>query len=228
VPLLQVENLSQIARVHEPPGSRTYFSAVSFAVAAGEHVVVLGTRGAGKTRLARAISLIDRPTGGQVTFEGRDVTRLWGGRLRALRRGLQYVGGDARRSLSPHLAIEQVLAEPLQVHGLGKPAERRAQVEAAAEAWQINKLLLGQRANALSSVLCQRVALARACLLQPRVLVCDEMVERLEPSSVRPLLALVARLCRAAGTAWVWTTTDPALARDFSDRVLTLRDGRLA
>lgn len=228
VSLLLVENLSQVARAHGLSGPRTYFAAVSFAVEAGEHVAVVGARGAGKTRLARAISLIDRPAGGRVYFEGHDVTRAWGGRLRALRRGIQYVGGDARRSLSPRLAIEQVLAEPVQVHHLGSPAERRARVAAASAAWQLNGLLLGLRANALSNALCQRVALARAWLLQPRLLVCDEMVERLEPASVQPLLELVAHLCRAAGVAWVWTTADPTLARAFADRVLILEAGRVA
>ena len=228
VPLLQVENLSQVARAQAPAGPRAHFEAVSFQLAPGERLAVVGPRGAGKTHLARAISLIDRPAGGRVLFEGRDVTRAGGGRLRALRRGIQYVGGDARRSLSPRLRIEQVLAEPLQVHHLGSPAERRARVAAAAEAWQLNPLLLGSRAYALSGALCQRVALARASLLQPRLLVCDEIAERLEPSGVRPLLALVAQLCRVAGMAWVWTTTDAALAGAYADRVLTLEGGRLA
>jgi ABC-type glutathione transport system ATPase component len=226
-PLLQIENLSQTARAREPSGARTFFAGVSFAVAAGEHVAILGLRGAGKTQLARALALIERPAGGRVLFEGRDVTRAWGGGLRRLRRSIQFVGGDARRSLSPRLVIEQILAEPLQVHHLGSAAERRASVAAAAEAWQLNPLLLRARAYGLSSALCQRVALARAGLLQPRLLVCDEMVERLEPSAVRPLLRLVAKLCRAAGMAWVWTTADAALAGEFADRVLVLADGQL-
>jgi peptide/nickel transport system ATP-binding protein len=217
-----------VARAPGLAGPRTCFAAVSFEVAPGEQVAVVGPRGAGKTELARAICLIDRPAGGRITFEGQDVTRAWGGHLRALRRGLQYVGGDARRSLSPRLSIEQVLAEPLQVHHLGSPAERRARVEAAADAWGLNRLFLGLRASALSSALCQRVALARSSLLQPRLLVVDEMVERLEPSAVRPLLALVAQLCRSAGMAWLWTTTDAAHAREVADRVLTLDGGRLA
>lgn len=191
-------------------------------VAPGENLALVGPPGAGKTRLARAITLIDRPAQGRVWFEGTDVTRARGGRLRQLRRGLQYVGGEARRGLSPRLSIEQVLAEPLEVHHLGSPAERRARVAAAAQAWQLHPLLLGLRASALSSALCQRVALARASLLQPRLLVCDELPERLEPAAVRPLLVLAATLCRAAGMAWVWTTRDVALARELADRVIEL------
>ena len=227
MPLLQVESLSQVERAAGSAGPRNYFAAVSFTLAPGEQVAIVGPRGAGKTRLARAVALIDRPTSGRVILEGADVTRAWGGRLRALRRALQFVGGDARRSLSPRLSLAQVLDEPLQVHHLGRPAERQAQVAAAAEAWQLNPLVLELRANALSAAVCQRVALARAGLLQPRLLVCDELTERLEPAALRPLLALVARWCRAAGRAWLWTTTSAALADEFADRVLVLDGGQL-
>ncbi len=219
-PCLQVDNLTPAALA--PAGGRLAWAPLSFSLAPGERLALVGPRGAGKTRLARAVTLIDRPAQGRVLFEGVDVTRAWGGRLRALRRGLQYVGGDARRSLSPRLSIEQVLAEPLEVHRLGSPAERRARVAAAAQAWQLHPLVLGQHASALSGTLCQRITLARASLLEPRVLVCDGLAERLEPAAVRPLLALVTAVCRAAGMAWVWTTRQPDLAADFADRVIVL------
>ena len=193
----------------------------------GEQVAILGPRGVGKTQLTRALTLIEKPAGGRVLFEGQDITRAWGGRLRALRRGVQYVGGDARRSLSPRLDVAQILAEPLLVHHLGSPAERRALVAAAAEAWGLNPLLLTQHASALSSALCQRVVLARSSLLQPRLLVVDELAERLEPAAVRPLLALVSRLCRADGRAWLWTTTDADLAGEYADRVLEMEGGQV-
>ena len=226
-PLLQIENLSQIARDPARSGPVTVFAGVAFAIAAGEQVAIVGARGAGKTHLARALTLIEKPAGGRVLLDGQDITRAWGGRLRALRRAVQFVGGDARRSLSPRLDVAQVLAEPLLVHHIGSPAERRAQVAAAAEAWGLNAVLLGEHASALSNALCQRVTLARSCLLQPRLLVVDELAERLEPAAVRPLFTLVARLCRAAGCAWLWTTTDEDLASEFAERVLELRDGRL-
>ena len=226
-PLFQVENLYQVVRDPGASAPRTVFAQASFALAAGEHVAILGPRGAGKTQLTRALALIEKPASGRVVLDGQDVTRAWGGRLRGLRRSLQYIGGDARRSLSPRLDIAHILAEPLQVHRLGSSVEQAALVEAAAEAWELNRLLLGQQPHALSNALCQRVVLARANLLQPRLLVVDELTERLEPAAVRPLLALIARLCRAAGRAWLWTTTDAALADAFSDRVLALQDGKL-
>ena len=227
VPLLQVENLSQIVRDPAHPGARTVSAGASFTLAVGEQVAILGPRGAGKTSLMRALTLIEKPSGGRVLFEGQDITRAWGGRLRALRRGLQFVGGDARRSLSPRLDLAQILAEPLLVHHLGSAAEQLTLVAAAAEAWGLNPLLLTQHASALSNALCQRVVLARSSLLQPRLLVVDELAERLEPAAVPPLLGLVSRLCRAAGRAWLWTTTDAELARAFADRVLEMDGGQV-
>jgi ABC-type glutathione transport system ATPase component len=227
VSLLQVENLSQVAREPGQPRPRPVFSGLSFALAPGEQVALLGPRGAGKTFLARAITLIEKPAAGRVLFEGQDVTRAWGGRLRDLRRSLQYVGGDARRSLSPRLTLAQALAEPFEVHRLGTPAQRQAQIAAAAETWGLNPLLLSLRANALSASLCQRVTLARSLLLQPRLLVVDELSERLEPAALPALLGLLSQLCRAAGSAWLWTTTSEALAHTYSERVLMLHDGRL-
>jgi ABC-type glutathione transport system ATPase component len=223
-PLLQLENLRQALAGR---GSVTLFDSVSFTIAAGEHVAVVGQRGAGLAQLARAVALIQRPDGGRVILDGQDITRAWGSRLRTLRRTIQYVGGDARRSLSPSQALARIMAEPLEVHRLGSAAERQALVAAAASAWQLNAFLLSQRAAALSTALCQRVSLARALLLQPRLLVCDEMADRLEPAAVRPLLQQVVQTCRAANTAWLWTTTQNDLAHEFADRVLLLENGRL-
>jgi peptide/nickel transport system ATP-binding protein len=227
VPLLQVTELYQPAAAREARPGRVSLESISLEVAPGEHVAILGPRGSGKTRLARALALIEPPKRGRIVFEGREVSRAGGGRLRSLRRRLQFLGGHPRHTLSPRLNLEHVLAEPLQVQGLGSPTERQARVRAAAAAWQINAYLLAERAGALSLGLCQRVAVARAFMLEPKLLVCDELVERLEPAAVGPLLRQLAEACRASGTAWLWTTSDPALAHAFAGRVLRLENGRL-
>ena len=226
-PLLQVDNLQQAGAARRGRKAPQSLTDVSFQAAPGEQVAILGEQGSGKTRLARAIALIERPSGGRLLFEGQDVTRAGGAHLRGLRRSLQYLGGHPRLSLSPRLDLEGVLSEPLQVQRLGSPAERMARVLAAAQTWQLNRLLLGLRANALSATLCQRASLARAFMLEPHLLVCDDLVDRLEPGGARPLLRQVAAACRAINAAWLWTTTDPDLAREFSTRVLLLENGRL-
>ena len=213
-PLLQVTDLSQPAAREARP-AQAALESISLALAPGEQVAILGPRGAGKTRLARALALIEPAKRGRVVFEGQDVTRARGGRLRALRRRLQFLGGHPRQTLSPRLSIAGVLAEPLQVQGLGSSGERSARVQAAASAWHINAHLLGERAAVLSLGLCQRVAVARAFMLEPRLLVCDELVERLEPAAAAPLLRELAAACRASGAALLWTTSDPQLAKNI-------------
>ncbi len=227
VPLLQVQNLrwSYPARDRQPP--RPILESISLELGPGESAAIVGARGTGKTTLARAIALVERPQAGRVLVDGRDVTRASGGRLRALRRVLQYVGGDARRALSPRLTLRAILAEPLQVHRLGTAEAQRASVAQAAAAWQLNPYLLDARPGALSAALCLRVALARAQLLGPRLVVCDDLAGRLEPAAVRPLLDAIAAAFRGLNIAWLWTTTDLALARAFAGRIYVLENGRL-
>ncbi|HUS14034.1 MAG TPA: ATP-binding cassette domain-containing protein [Chloroflexia bacterium] len=226
-PLLQVTDLYQPAP-REARSGRPALESISLELAPGEQVAILGPLGSGKTRLARALALIEPPKRGRILFEGHDISRAGGGKLRGLRRRLQFLGGHPRQTLSPRLSIAHVLAEPLQVQGLGSPSERLARVAAAAAAWHLNAHLLGERAINLSLGLCQRVAVARAFMLEPRLLVCDELVERLEPALVRTLLRQVAEACRATGAAWLWTTSDPVLANEFATRVLRLENGRLS
>lgn len=203
------------------------FEAASLAVQPGESVAVLGGPGSGKTVLARAAALIDRPQRGRVLLAGQDITRAWGGRLRGLRRDLQFVGGDPRRTLSPRLNAQAILAEPLQVHNLGTAAERRERIAATFSAWDLNPYLLLLRPEAFSTTVCLRIALARAHILSPRLVVCDGLTERLEPAATRALLADVAAAYRAAGTAWLWTTADLDLAAAYADRTYVIENGAL-
>jgi peptide/nickel transport system ATP-binding protein len=230
--LLRVEELSG-RRPKRQPDQRAprelAFKEISFAVAAGERVAILGQPGAGKTALLRTVAFLQRPEAGRVYFEGNDLGRQGEAALRRLRQRLQYVGGDPRYLLLLDQTVSQALLEPLQIHALGTPAERHTRAEAAASLMGVNRLLLERKAGQISPALRQRVALARALTLQPRLLLCDELIDRVEAAAARPLLELVAHACRSLPepAAWVWTTSDSELARAFSDRVLRLEAGRL-
>ncbi len=226
-PLLEVANLQLKIPIRGQRAPRMDLESASLTVGPGESVAVLGAPDTGKTLLARAVALIDRPQRGRVRLGGQDITRARGGRLRALRRELQYVGGDPRRTLSPRLTVQSILAEPLQVHWLGSSADQRQRVAATFAAWYLNPYLLFLRPDAFSTAMCLRIALARAHILQPRLVVCDGLTERLEPAATRALLADVAAVHRAAGTAWLWTTTDLDLAAAFADRTYVIENHRL-
>lgn len=220
--LLQVHNLKQVERAGRPGAARALFDGLSLALATGECVAVATPPGEMAGALARTLALLERPAEGRILFEGVDVTRARGGKLRGLRRRLQYVGGEARRALAPQLTLANLLAEPLNVHRLGTPAERRERVAAAARDWGLNPHVLQFSAGALSAALCQRAALARACLLEPRLLIADQVTQRLEPAAAAPLLARLSEHCQEAGLACLLFTPEPALAREFGQRQLRL------
>jgi ABC-type glutathione transport system ATPase component len=227
-PLLRVERLSQtIPFAAENLLPVTALRDISFSLEAGEQVAVVGAPGSGKTTLLRAVALLQRPEAGRIFFEGQDITRAWGGQLRALRQRLQFVGGDPLRSLPPSAGVSESLLEPLRIHRHGSGREQTARVEAMAAQVGPNPLLLGRKVSALSAGMRQRVLLARALTLKPRLLICDGLTERLEPALTQPLFETLARLCRAEAVAWLWATADPALARQFAGRVLRLENGRL-
>jgi ABC-type glutathione transport system ATPase component len=230
MPLLQVTNLLWNLRV--PAGSPqplSAFDGVSFLVDPGECVVIVGEPGSGMTGLLRAVARLEKPEAGQIYFDGRDITRVGGGQLRTLRQHLQFVGGDPMRTLPPDYTVEETLIEPLRIHRHGSASEQRERAAAMATRLGLNALLLTRKVNALSAAMRQRVALARALTLAPRLLMCDELTDRLEPAAARPLLETVARACRSGHEriAWLWTTSDRALAHTFADRVLRFDDGQL-
>lgn len=196
-------------------------------MAPGERLAIVTRPSEPAGALARTVALLERPSGGRVVLQGEDVTRAWGGRLRALRRRLQYVGGEGRRALAPRLTLADLLAEPLNVHRLGAPAERRDRAAAAAQAWGLNPHLLTARPSDLSAAVCVRAVLARALLLEPCLLVCDHPTRGLEPSAAEPLLRRLAERCQAAGVACLLLTPSAALARDFASHSLRLQNGRL-
>ncbi len=230
--LLRVEALCA-SRVRRAPGPRQVkeivFEAVSFSVAAGERLALVGKTALDLTTLLRTVARLLPSDAGAIYFDGEDVTHLSGGALRRLRQRLQYVGGDPRHVLPPDYTVIKVLLEPLQIHNLGTPAEQHARCEAAAEAMGIHRLLLDRNVSALSLALRLRVALARALTLHPRLLVCDGPIDWVDWAAARPLLESVDHACRAwrEPAAWIWSTANRELAAAFADRVLYLADGRL-
>jgi peptide/nickel transport system ATP-binding protein len=231
-PLLRVERL-RLNPTSPPTPSGAHrlppLEAISFSIAEGEQVALVGPPKSGKTALLRTIALLEKPAAGRIYFKEQEITHAWGGRLRAVRQNLQFVGGDPMRTLPLHYTVEQTLIEPLRIHRRGSADAQRTRVAATAELLNLNHLLLGRKVSALSAMLRQRVALARAFTLQPRLLIADELTERLEPAAARPLLETVAHACRThpGRMAWLWSTSNRTLAHDFADRVLFLENGRL-
>lgn len=228
-PLLRVENLRYTPRrVDDPFLPLVKIERLSLLVQPGESVAVVGPHGSGKSLLLRLLARLETAQGGHIYLEGKDVTHAWGGQLKAMRRILQFVGGDPLRALLPHLTVGETLQEPLIIHRRGSPADQKARVAACAQQMGLSPFLLERRIETLSPAMRQRVMLARALTLQPRLLMVDELVERLEPAVALPLLENLARVGRAEKLACLWTTTELVIAHQFADRVLLLEGGQLA
>lgn len=202
---------------------------VSFDVAAGETVGLVGGSGAGKSTVARLVVGLERADRGRVVVAGRDIAALRGRHLRAARRGLHLVFQDPYAALAPTMTVGAIVAEPLVIHGVGSAAERRRRARSA-----LAEVALGPPAryaerhpHELSGGERQRVALARALVLAPRLVIADEPTAMLDASRRVELLTLMANLQTTHGIAYLFITHDLALTQGFCDRLVVLRHGRV-
>jgi phosphonate transport system ATP-binding protein len=225
--MLEMRRLS----LQYPSGKRALVD-FSLAVGAGELVIVLGGNGSGKTTLLRCISRALVPTGGEVWLNGTDLTHLSGERLRCARLDLAMISQHAsllrRRSvlanvaagaLGRHTTLWTALGA-LPVEGLRAAGGYLDEVGLGA--------LAGQRAGTLSGGQAQRVAIARALAQRPKVLLADEPVASLDPEAAQDIMRLLQRLAREENLAVLCVLHQIELAYAYADRVVGIRDGRIA
>jgi oligopeptide/dipeptide ABC transporter ATP-binding protein len=231
--LLEVERIDVQLRSRRRASRRTgaaqILSGVSFAVAPGEIVGVIGETGSGKTTLARTVLGLIRPTAGTISFEGQEISSIGGRQLRALRRGgaIQLVFQDPLRSLDPDLDVTAIVAEGLDIRGGLSQAERAAQVARALELVGLDAAVAGRRPGELSGGQRQRVTIARAVVMEPKLLICDEPVSALDASNRNRILALLRELRDGLGIAIVIISHDLASIAGVVDRVAVLYRGRI-
>lgn len=222
-PLLRVENLRPSPTDPAFPRlSTSHLENFSLTLGVGEVVAIVGSHGVGKTALMRALALVQAPATGRVFFNNREITAWRGGRLRGLRSQFQYVGGHPLRTFPPRVTLRAALLEPMQIHWRGSKMEQATRLQTVTALLELNPLLLDRRIESFSVTLRQRAALARALMLQPRLLMVDELIERLDPAAALPLLSAFIGACRQNNIALVWTTTNLPLATQFSNRVIPL------
>lgn len=200
---------------------------VSFSVAAGETLGIVGESGCGKSTLARTILRLVEPTSGRVLLAGTDVTAAPRRELRAIRRDLQIVFQDPFASLNPRRRAGDTVAHPLRVHGL---FENRGGDQRIAELFELVGLSAEQRSrypHQLSGGQRQRVGLARALALEPRVLILDEPVSSLDVSIRAQIVQLLARLQRELGLTYLFISHDLAVVRQLATRVAVMYLGRI-
>jgi oligopeptide/dipeptide ABC transporter ATP-binding protein len=196
----------------------------------GEVIALVGESGCGKSTLALTLMGLEEATEGQIFFNGRDITRLDEKGRREVRRKIQMVFQDPYESLNPTQTIEEIVMEPLIVHGIGKNHEERAdRVRRALEDSGLKpaETYLSRFPHQLSGGQRQRVVIAGALVLEPQLLVADEPVSMLDVSIRAEIINLLAELQKTRNISVIFITHDLGTVGFFADRVAVMYLGRI-
>ncbi|MBI3626384.1 MAG: ATP-binding cassette domain-containing protein [Candidatus Rokubacteria bacterium] len=232
--LLDVRNLVK----HFPVGGGGLFGrshgviravdGVSFSIQKGETLGLVGESGSGKTTTGRCILQLERPTAGEIIFEGRDLTKLSLAELRPIRRKIQVIFQDPYSSLNPRMTVGQIIAEPLAVHGIVPDRNaRQARVHDLLSRVGILPSLADRYPHELSGGQRQRVGVARALAMEPSLIICDEPVSALDVSIQAQIINLLEELQSEFHLTYLFVAHDLSVVRHISDRVAVMYLGKI-
>jgi oligopeptide/dipeptide ABC transporter ATP-binding protein len=232
-PLLQVRDLAkhfpvrrglvlpkQIGRVHAVDG-------VSFTLARGETLAIVGESGCGKSTLGRLLLRLIEPTSGTVEFDGTNLTSLGKDALRAARRRMQMIFQDPFASLNPRLSVRAILAEPLRLHLRLGHAQAARRVQELLALVGLSAYHAERYPHEFSGGQRQRVGIARALATQPDLIVCDEPVSALDVSIQAHVINLLDDLKRKFALSYIFISHDLAVVRHIADRVAVMYLGEV-
>ena len=201
---------------------------VSFDIAAGETLGLVGESGCGKSTTGRCIMRLIEPTDGEIHFEGRDITQLQGEALRALRRRMQIIFQDPFASLNPRHSVRGIIGEALVIHRLAKSRQDLTdQVARLLELVGLRPDHMHRFAHEFSGGQRQRIGIARALAVQPRLIVCDEPVSALDVSIQAQVINLLEDLQEQLGLAYLFIAHDLSVVEHISNRVGVMYLGRV-
>jgi ABC-type oligopeptide transport system ATPase subunit len=231
--LLEVKNLRTWFPVRKGLLQRTvgHFKAVddvSFSIARGETLGLVGESGCGKTTVGRTILRLIQATGGEVRFEGKSVFAAGALELRSLRRQMQIIFQDPGGSLNPRMRVGNIIGEPLEVHGMTKSAdETRERVEELLVKCGMWKQAADRYPHEFSGGQRQRIGIARALSLNPKLIVCDEPTSALDVSIQSQILNLLKDLQAEFGLSYLFISHDMAVIHHICDRIAVMYNGKI-
>jgi peptide/nickel transport system ATP-binding protein len=201
---------------------------VSFDVYPGETLGLVGESGCGKTTLGRSVLRLIEPTGGEVLFNGSNITTLGATEMRELRKDIQIIFQDPYSSLNPRITIGQAIMEPMQVHGiLENDKARKERVIELLQRVNMNESHFYRYPHEFSGGQRQRICIARALALRPKFIICDESVSALDVSVQAQVLNLLNELKREFDFTYIFISHDLSVVKFMSDRMVVMNKGKI-
>jgi oligopeptide/dipeptide ABC transporter ATP-binding protein len=199
---------------------------VSFSLNKGDTLGVVGESGCGKSTMARCLARLLEPTDGSIMFDGREIAHLDRRAMRPIRRDMTMVFQDPYASLNARKRVGQIVAEPLEVHGIGSDSERKKKVQDILEVVGLNPEHYNRFPHEFSGGQRQRIGIARALVINPKLVICDEPVSALDVSVQAQILNLLKDLQAEFDLTYIFIAHDLNVVRHVSDRVMVMYLGK--
>ena len=201
---------------------------VDFEIAPGETFGLVGESGCGKSTTGRALVKIYDPTEGQVIFEGEDITKIKGAKLKEFRRDMQMIFQDTYASLNPRMTVGEIIREPMDIHGVyDTKEEREKRVRELLEIVGLKPDHIRRYPHEFSGGQRQRIGIARTLALNPKFIVCDEPISALDVSIQAQIVNLLKKLQMEMGLTYLFVAHDLSMVRYISDQVAVMYLGKI-
>jgi oligopeptide/dipeptide ABC transporter ATP-binding protein len=217
-PILSARNIKKYFNVSG--GTLKAVDGISFDIYQGETLGLVGESGCGKTTAGRTIIRLYEPTEGELYFEGEDIYKLSRHNMKPIRRNIQMIFQDPYASLNPRMTVEEIIAEPLDIHGIYKSdKQKRERVFELLELVGLNEEHALRFPHEFSGGQRQRIGVARSLALNPKFIVCDEPISALDVSIQAQVVNLLKNLQTQMGLTYLFIAHDLSMVRYISDRV---------